>query len=93
MAQACNPSYLGGGDWKDCGSRPAQAKGSWDPTSTGKAGKGGTSPIITGATGNVRQELAVQAGLGKKQNSIQREKGCRCGSKKRRHLKIVLLFF
>jgi hypothetical protein len=75
MAQACNPSYLGGGDWKDCGSRPAQAKGSWDPTSTGKAGKGGTSPVITGVTGNVKQELAVQAGLGKKQNSIQREKG------------------
>jgi hypothetical protein len=26
MTHTCNPSYLGGRDWEDQGSRPAQAK-------------------------------------------------------------------
>jgi hypothetical protein len=34
VAQACNPSYLGGRDWEDCCSRPGQAKCLWDPIST-----------------------------------------------------------
>jgi hypothetical protein len=33
LPQACNPSYLGGWDWEDHGSRPAWANISWDPIS------------------------------------------------------------
>jgi hypothetical protein len=36
VAHACNPSYLGGRDQKDCGSRPAQAKREQDPISSNK---------------------------------------------------------
>jgi hypothetical protein len=31
MAQVCNPSYSGGRDQEDWGSKPAQANSSWDP--------------------------------------------------------------
>jgi hypothetical protein len=34
VAQACNPSYLGGRDWEDCCSRSIPGKSSWDPIST-----------------------------------------------------------
>jgi hypothetical protein len=30
MAYTCNPSYLGGRDQEDCGSKPAQANSSQD---------------------------------------------------------------
>jgi hypothetical protein len=30
VAHVCNPSYLGGWDWEDCSSRPAQANTSQD---------------------------------------------------------------
>jgi hypothetical protein len=33
VAQTCNPSYLGGRDQEDQGSKPAQAKSSRDPIS------------------------------------------------------------
>jgi hypothetical protein len=33
VVHACNPSYLGGWHWENCGSRPAQANSSWDPIS------------------------------------------------------------
>jgi hypothetical protein len=36
LAQACNPSYLGGRDWEDGGSWPAQAKSSRGPISISK---------------------------------------------------------
>jgi hypothetical protein len=35
MTQACNPSYLVDGDWKDHGVRPAWEKSSQDSISTG----------------------------------------------------------
>jgi hypothetical protein len=35
-AHTCNPSYQGGGDQEDHGSRPAWAKSSQDPISTNK---------------------------------------------------------
>jgi hypothetical protein len=41
MAYTCNPSYLGGWDWEDHGSKPAQAKKFWDPISREKARHGG----------------------------------------------------
>jgi hypothetical protein len=31
VAHACNPSYSGGKDQEDCGSKPAWANSSWDP--------------------------------------------------------------
>jgi hypothetical protein len=34
VAQACNPSYLGGRDWEDNSLRPAWAKSLQDPIST-----------------------------------------------------------
>jgi hypothetical protein len=33
LAQSCNPSYLGGRDQEDHGSKPVQANSSWDPIS------------------------------------------------------------
>jgi hypothetical protein len=36
MAQVCNHNYLGGGDPKDCSTRPALAKSSQDPISADK---------------------------------------------------------
>jgi hypothetical protein len=36
VAKAHNPSYLGGGDWEDCISRPAWAKSPQDPISINK---------------------------------------------------------
>jgi hypothetical protein len=36
VAHACNPSYLGGRDQKDHGSKPAQANSSQDPISKKK---------------------------------------------------------
>jgi hypothetical protein len=33
VAHACNPSYLGGWDQEDHGSRPSRANSSWDPIS------------------------------------------------------------
>jgi hypothetical protein len=34
MTDTCNPSYSGGGDQEDDGSRPTQAKGTRDSIST-----------------------------------------------------------
>jgi hypothetical protein len=31
VAQTCNPSYSGGRDQEDCGSKPARANSLWDP--------------------------------------------------------------
>jgi hypothetical protein len=31
VAHAYNPSYLGGRDQEDCGSKPAEANSSWEP--------------------------------------------------------------
>jgi hypothetical protein len=33
VAHACNPSYIGGRDQEDHGSKPAQANSSWDSIS------------------------------------------------------------
>jgi hypothetical protein len=33
VAHSCNPSYSGGKDQEDCGSKPAQANSSQDPIS------------------------------------------------------------
>jgi hypothetical protein len=33
VAHTCNPSYSGGRDQEDRGSKPAQANSSWDPIS------------------------------------------------------------
>jgi hypothetical protein len=34
VAQACNPSFMGGGDWEDHGSRPSQEKKFMRPPSS-----------------------------------------------------------
>jgi hypothetical protein len=42
---ACNPRYLEGWDWKDCGCRPTWAKSSGDPISTNRCALTLTSVI------------------------------------------------
>jgi hypothetical protein len=47
VAHACNPSYTGGRDQEDCGSKPAQANSLRDPIS---------KKLITKRAGGVAQD-------------------------------------
>jgi hypothetical protein len=48
LAYACNPSYLGGWDWENRGSRPAWANSPWDPISkiTREKWTGGVAHVV-----------------------------------------------
>jgi hypothetical protein len=45
MIHTCNPSYMGGRDWKDCSLKPAQADRSQDPISEIPNTKQGSSGV------------------------------------------------
>jgi hypothetical protein len=62
VAQACNPSYLGGRDGEDCGSRPAQTNVQKTPSQPMAGYSGGhLSPQAT--WGNMNRRIEVQAAL------------------------------
>jgi hypothetical protein len=64
------PSYMGGWDWEDHSSRPAQQKSLWDPILMKKAGCSGTTSVISATVGSTNRRITVQACLGIKWNSI-----------------------
>jgi hypothetical protein len=59
VAQACNSSYLGGGNWDDCSSRPAWANSSQDPTSTNGWMQLHT-PVIPATQRSTNRRITVQ---------------------------------
>jgi hypothetical protein len=58
ISHAYNPSYLGGRDQEDCGSKPAQANRSWDPMSKKK--KKNTTKRSSGVAQDVGPESKPQ---------------------------------
>jgi hypothetical protein len=59
VSHACNPSYLGGGDQEDHGSRPDKKLAWWQ------------IPVVPATAGSINRRIAVQVSLGKKQDPIQ----------------------
>jgi hypothetical protein len=82
MAQACHPSYLGGGDQKDLGSRPAWAKRSQDPISANKLSVMVCTCHLS-SVGGASKRILVQASLCKK-HKILSEKMIKVKKKKKK---------
>jgi hypothetical protein len=82
IAHACNPSHLGGRDWKDHSLRSARANSSRTLISTNSWSWWHTS-VIPATAGRVNRNVTVHAGPGKKQDrhlqNNQSKKNWRCG--------------
>jgi hypothetical protein len=58
------PANLGGKDWEDHGSEPAQAKSLQDPISTNKSQVWRCMPVIPSYRGSTNRKTVVQANPG-----------------------------
>jgi hypothetical protein len=76
-AHACISSYLGGEDWENCGSRPAQVK-----KSTEKGKQGGNSPVRKHKIAELRAR-PTQAKARPYLKNNQSKNGWKCGSSSR----------
>jgi hypothetical protein len=73
-AHTCNPSYLGGRDREDRGSRPTWASSVREPISTNKSWAQWCLSIIPAMQGGINRRISVQARLGRKQDPSSKKK-------------------
>jgi hypothetical protein len=64
VTQACNPSYSGGGDLGNLGSRPTWAKSFRDPLSSTNGWVWWYMPVFPTVWWSINRRIAVQVGLG-----------------------------